>query len=222
MHVLVPVRRRAPTVGADPLARVDDDFVEDAPELGLLARVFNQDVYNLPKELPDETGAIETVTLANFQETEAPPLPSAACRGGGPALSERQRCEHESAPTSLRLGDPVVDVTMANFDVIRCTACWYATTAEQTAVRLEVDVTNGLSSAEAAKRLAEHGPNALPGEPPPFGRRFLAQYKSYMQIILVVVEAVVSRSATGLVVLLITASTRAPGGLRQQARPRAR
>ena len=98
---------------------------------------------------------------------------------------------------------------------------WYATTAEQTAVRLEVDVTNGLSSAEAAKRLAEHGPNALPEEkPPPFGRRFLAQYKSYMQIILVaaaVASMLIGEIATGLVVLLITALN-ALGGLRQQGK----
>ena len=50
---------------------LDDDFVEDAPELGLLARVFNQDVYNLPKvQAGLETGAIETVTLALYQETK--------------------------------------------------------------------------------------------------------------------------------------------------------
>ena len=37
----------------------------------MLARVFNQDVYNLPKvQAGLETGAIDTVTFANYQETK--------------------------------------------------------------------------------------------------------------------------------------------------------
>ena len=49
---------------------IDDNWV-DAPELGMLARVFNQDVYNLPKvQAGLETGAIDTVTFANYQETK--------------------------------------------------------------------------------------------------------------------------------------------------------
>ena len=48
----------------------DDDWTE-AYELGLLARVFNQDVFNLPKvQAGLETGAIDTVTFANYQETK--------------------------------------------------------------------------------------------------------------------------------------------------------
>ena len=36
-----------------------------------LTRVFNQDVYNLPKvQAGLETGAISTVTFANYQETK--------------------------------------------------------------------------------------------------------------------------------------------------------
>jgi phenylpropionate dioxygenase-like ring-hydroxylating dioxygenase large terminal subunit len=49
---------------------VDDDWTE-APELGLLARVFNQDVFNLPKvQLGLESGAIDRVTFAEYQETK--------------------------------------------------------------------------------------------------------------------------------------------------------
>jgi nitrite reductase/ring-hydroxylating ferredoxin subunit len=49
---------------------LEDDWVE-APELGMLARVFNQDVYNLPKvQAGLETGAIDTVTFADYQETK--------------------------------------------------------------------------------------------------------------------------------------------------------
>lgn len=48
----------------------DDDWTE-APELGMLARVFNQDVFNLPKvQAGLAGGAIDTVTFANYQETK--------------------------------------------------------------------------------------------------------------------------------------------------------
>lgn len=49
---------------------MDDDWTE-AWELGMLARVFNQDVFNVPKVQDGlESGAIETVTFANYQETK--------------------------------------------------------------------------------------------------------------------------------------------------------
>lgn len=48
----------------------DEDWTE-AYELGLLARVFNQDVFNLPKvQAGLESGGIDTVTFANYQETK--------------------------------------------------------------------------------------------------------------------------------------------------------
>lgn len=48
----------------------DDDWTE-APELGFLARVFNQDTFNLPKvQLGLKTMKKKTVTLANYQETK--------------------------------------------------------------------------------------------------------------------------------------------------------
>ncbi len=48
----------------------DEDFTE-AYELGLLARVFNQDVFNLPKvQAGLASGAIDTVTFANYQQTK--------------------------------------------------------------------------------------------------------------------------------------------------------
>lgn len=56
----------APTCVLD----ADQDWTE-APELGLLARVFNQDVFNLPKvQTGLASGAIERVTFANYQETK--------------------------------------------------------------------------------------------------------------------------------------------------------
>jgi nitrite reductase/ring-hydroxylating ferredoxin subunit len=48
----------------------DDDWTE-APELGFLARVFNQDTFNLAKvQLGLKTMKKKTVTLANYQETK--------------------------------------------------------------------------------------------------------------------------------------------------------
>ncbi len=48
----------------------DDDWTE-APELGFLARVFNQDTFNLPKvQLGLRAMSKKTITLANYQETK--------------------------------------------------------------------------------------------------------------------------------------------------------
>ena len=54
------------------------------------------------------------------------------------------------------------------------------------AERLDVDPAEGLSAAKAAALLEKNGPNALPAEATvPGWKQFLAQYRSYMQIILV-------------------------------------
>src|SRR5262249_181487 len=83
---------------------------------------------------------------------------------------------------------------------------WYAQTPDEVASRLEVDPTRGLSAAKAAELLKTNGPNALPAEAPvPGWKQFLAQYQSYMQIILVVAAAasiVIGEIATGVAVLL--------------------
>ena len=98
---------------------------------------------------------------------------------------------------------------------------WYALTPEEVAKRLDVDPAQGLSAAKAAELLKKNGPNALPAEAAaPGWKRFLAQYKSYMQIILVaaaVASMVIGEIATGVVVLLITALN-ALGGMRQQGK----
>ena len=48
---------------------VDDDWTE-APELGMLARVFNQDSFNLPKVQRGLASLRKDITLANYQETK--------------------------------------------------------------------------------------------------------------------------------------------------------
>ena len=85
---------------------------------------------------------------------------------------------------------------------------WYALPADEVAARLGVDPAAGLSAARAAELLAKNGPNALPVEEPPSAiRRFLAEFTSYMQIILVgaaVVSLVIQEWATAIVLIVIT------------------
>ncbi|KRF37045.1 cation-translocating P-type ATPase [Nocardioides sp. Soil805] len=68
---------------------------------------------------------------------------------------------------------------------------WYAQAIDEVAARLEVDPRTGLTQAEAQRRLAETGPNALAApEAAPVWKRFLAHYREYMQIVLVVAALV--------------------------------
>ena len=98
---------------------------------------------------------------------------------------------------------------------------WYAVSPAEVADALGVTPASGWSAAKAAELLRTNGPNALPAEkPPPGWTLFLAQYKSYMQIILVgaaVASILIGQIATGVAVLLITALN-ALGGLRQQGK----
>jgi nitrite reductase/ring-hydroxylating ferredoxin subunit len=67
---LAPFDGERPPAAPLHLLGPDDDWT-DAWELGLLARVFNQDVFNLPKvQAGLEGGGIDTVTFANYQETK--------------------------------------------------------------------------------------------------------------------------------------------------------
>ena len=98
---------------------------------------------------------------------------------------------------------------------------WYAVTPEEVTTKLDVDPAKGLSAARAAELLTKNGPNALPAEATvPGWRQFLAQYRSYMQIILVaaaVASMLIGEIATGVVVLAITALN-ALGGMRQHGK----
>ncbi|MDX3117749.1 HAD-IC family P-type ATPase [Streptomyces scabiei] len=98
---------------------------------------------------------------------------------------------------------------------------WYARSPEETAAALGVDPAVGLPAARAAELLAAHGPNALPEESrTPAWRRFLDQYRSYMQIVLVV-AAVVSlliQEWTTAVLLVALTLVNAVVGLRQEGK----
>jgi Ca2+-transporting ATPase len=64
---------------------------------------------------------------------------------------------------------------------------WYAQPPGAVAEAFGVDPDRGLTAAAAADRLRTDGPNALPEEKTkPGWLRFLDEYRSYMQIILLV------------------------------------
>jgi P-type Ca2+ transporter type 2C len=98
---------------------------------------------------------------------------------------------------------------------------WYSVEAGEVASRLGVDPAAGLSSERAAELLAQRGPNALPAEQQvPGWKRFVAQYRSYMQIILLaaaVVSLVIKEWSTGVLLLAITLLN-AVVGLRQEGK----
>ena len=95
---------------------------------------------------------------------------------------------------------------------------WYALSPEDVAGQLGVDAAGGLTAATAAERLQQNGPNALPAEKTvPGWRRFLDEYRSYMQIILLIAAVVsfaIGEWSTGAVLALLTV-VNAMVGLRQ-------
>ena len=98
---------------------------------------------------------------------------------------------------------------------------WYALDAPEVIAKLGVVVGSGLSAGDAAGRLKKDGPNELPVEQPPSPlHRFLAQYTSYMQIILVgaaIVSLVIKQWTTAIVLIVITLFN-ALVGLRQEGK----
>ena len=98
---------------------------------------------------------------------------------------------------------------------------WYRRSPDEVAAALHVDPEHGLTDARAAQLLAANGPNALPEEKPkPGWLRFISQYRSYMQIILVAAAAVslvVQQWATAVMLALLTVLN-AVLGMRQEGK----
>jgi P-type Ca2+ transporter type 2C len=98
---------------------------------------------------------------------------------------------------------------------------WYALSGEDVATKFGVDPAQGLSAAEAARLLAQNGPNALPTEKPkPGWLRLLDQYRNYMQIILVsavIASLLIKQWSTAAIVFLITI-VNALAGMRQEGK----
>ncbi len=85
---------------------------------------------------------------------------------------------------------------------------WYGASEEEVTARLAVDPIAGLSGQKAAALLERHGPNALPVEQQvPGWKRFVGQYRSYMQIILLgaaIVSLAIKEWSTGVLLIVIT------------------
>jgi P-type Ca2+ transporter type 2C len=98
---------------------------------------------------------------------------------------------------------------------------WYARSPDDVASQLGVDPQTGLSSQRAAELLRANGPNALPEEKQkPGWRRFLDQYRSYMQLILVgaaVVSLLIREWGTAVILVVLTLLN-AVVGLRQEGK----
>lgn len=98
---------------------------------------------------------------------------------------------------------------------------WHALSKEEVAKKMDVSPVEGLSSAEASKRLKEYGTNVLEEEKEkPAWRKWLEQYKAYMQIVLVVAAIVgllIGEYRTFLLLLLLTIFI-ANLGYRQEAK----
>ena len=98
---------------------------------------------------------------------------------------------------------------------------WHSRSPDEVTAALDVDPAAGLTAARAAELLNASGPNALPEEKPkPGWRRFLEEYRAYMQIILVaaaVVSLLVKEWSTAVLLLLLTVLN-AVAGLRQEGK----
>jgi Ca2+-transporting ATPase len=98
---------------------------------------------------------------------------------------------------------------------------WYSRSPAEVTAALGVDPAVGLTAARAAELLAANGPNALPEEKPkPGWRRFLDEYRSYMQIILLattVVSLLVKQWSTAILLFLLTILN-AVIGMRQEGK----
>ena len=98
---------------------------------------------------------------------------------------------------------------------------WYAISKEDVAKNLGVSVEQGLSSAEAATRIKSYGRNVLAEEKEESAwLRFLEQYKSYMQIVLVlaaIVSLFIAEYSTFFGLILLTIFNAALG-FRQEAK----
>ncbi|MFJ9343186.1 cation-translocating P-type ATPase [Streptomyces sp. NPDC101733] len=98
---------------------------------------------------------------------------------------------------------------------------WYTRSPEEVVAAFGVDPEAGLSADRAAELLTAHGPNALPEEQrTPAWRRFLVQYRSYMQIVLVVaaIVSLVIQEWTTAILLIALTLLNAVVGLRQEGK----
>jgi len=99
------------------------------------------------------------------------------------------------------------------------TTVWYELESSKVASLLDVDPAQGLSEAEATKRLEQYGPNSLTEtKEEPTWRAFLRQYQDYMRIVLLAAaigSVLIGDYTTGLILFLPTVGS-AYAGLYQE------
>src|SRR3954447_755968 len=86
---------------------------------------------------------------------------------------------------------------------------WHVLTAEDAVLQLHVEPEQGLTSGEAAERLARYGPNKFAeAKTEPRWKAFLRQYQDPMQIVLLAAGVIsiypVKQPGTGIMILLLT------------------
>ena len=90
---------------------------------------------------------------------------------------------------------------------VRNPARWYALSPEETLARIESSAERGLTAAEAALRLARHGPNALPEQrPPSLLALFFRQFRSpliYLLLAAATIALLLGERSDGLVILIV-------------------
>ncbi|ALE75229.1 ATPase [Pseudonocardia sp. EC080625-04] len=127
----------------------------------------------------------------------------------------------DSAARRERIGGPAMRTDVPAGREAATGDDWFARTPAAVAEALGVDPGQGLSTAVAEDRLRIHGPNALPEEKPkPGWVRFLDEYRSYMQLILLaaaVVSLFVQEWGTAVLLLALTVLN-AVIGLRQKGK----
>ncbi|GHD68309.1 ATPase [Streptomyces mirabilis] len=98
---------------------------------------------------------------------------------------------------------------------------WCTHAPEEVVAAFDVDPAVGLSAARAAQLLSAHGSNSLPEERrTPAWHRFLRQYRSYMQIVLVaaaIVSLLIEQWTTAILLIVLTLLN-AVVGLRQEGK----
>lgn len=101
---------------------------------------------------------------------------------------------------------------------------WHALDVSAVASRLGVDPGRGLTAAEAAERLRRNGPNVLDETPlPPLWKRILAEYKSPMQVMLLVAALIslLIPDFSSFVLLMLLTLANAGLSVRQESRAEA-
>ncbi len=114
------------------------------------------------------------------------------------------------------MNDQVAEVTGAS------SPRWHAVPADEAARLLHVEVRTGLSSVEARRRLAEHGPNHLAESPRrPWWRAYLRQFQNLLIIILLAAAAVsllVTRELATPIAIAVVVMLNATIGFVQESR----